>query len=110
MNIRLASYSLSSMFGRSGVTKSSMIGVKVCPTNGTSSVGTIVDIGKKIHAPYHFYTNYELKILWGYGPKKGQLETKSSGLVVHFDNYLAAIRKECNQLEAKAIEASTVGQ
>lgn len=110
MNIKLSNYEISSLLRRQHLTKASLIGIKVCPLNGTTSVGTVINVGKKTKTPYYDAISYELKILWGSGSKRGKVELKSSGLVADFGRYLTAIKTEYDMLEAKAIEASTVGQ
>lgn len=84
-----------------------IIGKKVCPCNGSSPVGIIVDIGKSLDE--HYYRTREVTVLWATGKKRGKREVKSSHLLTDFDAFFAAHKKEFDALQASMDEAATVG-
>ena len=49
-------------------------GVHVCPANGCTSVGTIVDVGPIVEAAWGNSKEPEwVRVLWGTGKKRGKL-------------------------------------
>lgn len=101
MNIRLANYTLH--YDRNNALKH---GDKVCPANGASSVGMIVNIEKRRNDwEGSLYT-----VLWG-SPKskRGKTSAHPGRNLVDVKRYLEAIQKEADAINALIDEASTLG-
>lgn len=109
MNIRISNYKLD---GWGNEAKDIVPGVLVCPANGCSSIGTIVEVGKIVPSDYH--TNRKLPedvtVLWG-SPvrKKGKRTKHSLDTLVDINRYLSEVREQVNAIETMIAEAKTLG-
>lgn len=84
-------------------------GMKVCPCNGMTSVGTVIDFGKRTSNCWNGLTYANVKVLWGTGKKRGKVSEHPAYNLIDLVSYLEAIKKELSQIESMIQEASTVG-
>jgi hypothetical protein len=86
------------------------LGIHVCPANGCTKIGTIVEVGPMEAHSYHNHEEPEwVKIRWSTGSKKGKIEQKEPDSLVNADLYLAAIHQEYSRVtdmmeEAKGLD------
>lgn len=108
MQIKISMFNLAGYYNNEPIVP----GMHVCPCNGTTSVGTIVDVGplKKVDS---YYVNKKLpvyiKVVWGTGSKRGKVTILPAKCLINFDKYLEAIKKNYDKLEALKKEAAMLG-
>lgn len=104
MNISLSSHRLLLNGGRK-----IHPGTKVCSTNGSYTVGVIVDVGKLVPHVRRRMAPEFVSVLWGTGKKRGKIETKLPENLINYDSYFAAIQEEYKRLDGLNEEVKTVG-
>jgi hypothetical protein len=105
MNIKLANYSLRKYFGNEDEAKQ---GDFVCPSNGASSVGRIVDIKLQDEDDVDWEGN-TYTILWCTGRKKGKRSDHKGHTLVLLKMYIAEVNKDLAKVTSLIEEAKAFG-
>jgi hypothetical protein len=108
MQIKISMFNLADYYNDDKIVP----GMHVCPCNGATSVGTIVDVGPLVKSN-SFYASKKLpkfiKVVWGTGSKRGKVIMHQANSLVNFDKYLEAIKRDYDKLEDLKREAATLG-
>lgn len=104
MNIKLSYYTLRSDYND----KHAKHGDLVCPSNGASSVGKVVEI-KPAGEDDNDWEGSNYVVLWATGNKKGKRSTHRGHTLVLLKLYLAAIDKDLSKINALIKEAEAFG-
>ena len=85
--------------------------MKVCPCNGATSLGTIVEVSKKKVSDTHYRKNIpeSVEVIWATGKKRGKRTCQSPHSLVDFTAYTTAVKAAYDKLEQLREEASTFG-
>lgn len=105
MNVKLADYSLK---GYCPKEYSAQIGDKVCPANGPSKVGTIVQI-RKADKYSGSWEGKNYMVVWNTGPQKGKTSEHRGCTLVNLKFYIAAVQTELNKITDLLQEANKYG-
>ena len=103
MQVKLQLYNLGGYYRSS---KEIQVGDKVCPANGFTSVGIIVDIKEPAKDSYG---GNQYTILWATGNKKGKKLIHDGRNLVSVKHYLAACHLRLDKAEALLAEANQFG-
>jgi hypothetical protein len=106
MQVKLTQYSLAGWYGRTIEVKP---GMKVCPSNDATSVGTVVDIPEVKEDYYKQIVPKSVAVVWATGKKKGQRTIHPVVNLVDFEGYLEAVKAQYDKLKKLKTEALTFG-
>lgn len=85
-------------------------GMQVCPSNGATSVGTVVGMSTEQHPnSYYIHAPARVTILWGTGKKRGKRTDHPPENLTDFTRYMAAVKAEYDSLAKLESEAKSVG-
>src|SRR5271166_7074145 len=104
MNIKISYYSLRSNYND----KHAKHGDLVCPCNGASSVGRIVDI-KPPGKDDNDWEGATYTVVWGTGKKKGKRTEHRGSTLVLLKLYLSAVNADLDKINALIQEAESFG-
>lgn len=104
MNIKLTYYNITHSWNNSKISH----GTQVCPCNGATSVGTIVDISKR-KQEYRKNLPATVTVLWGTGKKRGKKTLHPPENLINFTEYLAAVKDQYDELQKLQDEAKSMG-
>lgn len=107
MQIKISQFRLDNYYRDDPVTP----GIKVCPSNGPTSVGVITEVGKLVSGGYHYSKKHpeSVTVVWATGKKRGKRLVHEPGTLADFDKYMGAIKKAHDELESLRTEAETLG-
>lgn len=108
MQIKISDYNLTAYYHTPVIEP----GMKVCPCNGATSVGIVIDVSTKKAS----INSYEKKkypetvtVLWGTGTKRGKKMLHKPDSLVDLDGYMQAIKRSYDKLDEMVKEAQTIG-
>jgi|SRR5271166_4714830 len=104
MNIKISYYSLRSNYND----KHAKHGDLVCPCNGASSVGRIVEI-KPCGEDDNDWEGRNYTVIWGTGKKKGKRSEHRGHTLVLLKLYLAAVDSDLKKINDLIKEAEAFG-
>lgn len=107
MNVSISSFSLGNWYRKDPIVP----GMKVCPSNGVSSVGTITEIGPP-SATNGLYGNgipQSITVLWGTGNKRGKITTVEPDRLADLNAYIACCEEYIYGFNKLIAEANTLG-
>lgn len=104
MNVKLSTYSLRSDYND----KHAKCGDFVCPANGVTSIGKIVEI-KPIGEDDSEWEGRNYVVVWGTGKKAGKRSEHRGSTLVLLKLYLERVNKELKDTNALIKEAEHFG-
>lgn len=104
MNIKISCYSLRQSYNEKHVKHGDL----VCPANGATSVGKIVEIAP-IGEDDNDWEGKNYTVVWGTGKKKGKRSVHRGCTLVLLKLYLAAVQKDLDAVNKLISEAESFG-
>lgn len=103
MQVKLTNYRMDS--------ENPTIRMRVCPSNGATSIGIVVDIEPLDAEDSGWSARYyrEITVMWATGKRRGTHSKHPACNLVDFDKYMNRIKEESDKLEKLSQEANSFG-